>query len=185
MTAGKDDRLMVAVLGRRRFLAVVVGDILTAPFSLQAQPAGKVWRIGVLLLEPEAVSPEAERGPSGRLPRPRLRLGPQSHARVSVGRGKARPPRRRRVGSRQGACWAWWRASRGPGANLTGFPPGSRAERQASRDTPGGGVESDAGGRPGEFTESGARGRPQGSAYRTRSAADRALRGPRRTRWSS
>jgi putative tryptophan/tyrosine transport system substrate-binding protein len=57
VSAGKADRLMAAVLGRRRFLAVVAGGILTAPFSLQAQPAGKVWRIGVLLLEPEAVSP--------------------------------------------------------------------------------------------------------------------------------
>ena len=35
-------------LGRRRFMAVVTGGLLAAPLAAEAQPAGKMWRIGVL-----------------------------------------------------------------------------------------------------------------------------------------
>jgi putative ABC transport system substrate-binding protein len=33
---------------RRAFMAVIAGGLLAAPVAAQAQPAGKVWRIGVL-----------------------------------------------------------------------------------------------------------------------------------------
>ena len=33
---------------RRTFLAMVPGSLLAAPRVVEAQPAGKVWRIGVL-----------------------------------------------------------------------------------------------------------------------------------------
>ena len=35
-------------LGRRRFMAALAGTLLAAPLAAQAQPAGKVWRIGFL-----------------------------------------------------------------------------------------------------------------------------------------
>ena len=35
-------------LARRRFLALVSGGLLAAPLPAQAQPAGNVWRIGLV-----------------------------------------------------------------------------------------------------------------------------------------
>src|SRR5262245_64644127 len=35
-------------LGRRRFIAAVAGGIIAAPLAAQAQPASKVYRIGIL-----------------------------------------------------------------------------------------------------------------------------------------
>jgi putative ABC transport system substrate-binding protein len=35
-------------LARRRFLALVSGGLLAAPLAAQAQPAGNVWRIGLV-----------------------------------------------------------------------------------------------------------------------------------------
>jgi putative ABC transport system substrate-binding protein len=35
-------------MNRRAFLSAVTGGLLTAPLAVEAQPAGKMWRIGVL-----------------------------------------------------------------------------------------------------------------------------------------
>ena len=40
-------------LGRRRFLALVSGGLLAAPLAAEAQPAGRVYRIGYLSLQRE------------------------------------------------------------------------------------------------------------------------------------
>ena len=34
---------------RRTFLAMIPGSLLAAPRAAEAQPAGKVWRIGLLV----------------------------------------------------------------------------------------------------------------------------------------
>jgi hypothetical protein len=36
-------------MDRRTFLATVAGGLLAAPLAAEAQPAGKVYRIGVLM----------------------------------------------------------------------------------------------------------------------------------------
>jgi hypothetical protein len=33
---------------RRRFIEVIAGGLLAAPLAVEAQQAGKVWRIGIL-----------------------------------------------------------------------------------------------------------------------------------------
>jgi putative ABC transport system substrate-binding protein len=39
-------------LERRRFMVVIAGGLLAAPFAVQAQQVGKVWRIGLLVSGP-------------------------------------------------------------------------------------------------------------------------------------
>jgi putative tryptophan/tyrosine transport system substrate-binding protein len=48
------------MMERRTFLAMVPGSLLAAPFAVEAQQAGKVWRIGVLAGSPPT-TPEAAR----------------------------------------------------------------------------------------------------------------------------
>src|SRR5262245_52982338 len=42
----------LTALGRRRFMAAIVGGILAAPLTTQAQQASKVYRIGLLATRP-------------------------------------------------------------------------------------------------------------------------------------
>ena len=35
-------------MNRRRFLMLTAGTVLAVPLAAEAQPAGRVWRIGVL-----------------------------------------------------------------------------------------------------------------------------------------
>jgi len=48
-------------MDRRRFLLTSLAGVLAAPRAAGAQQAGKVWRIGYLLLAPLAENPSAER----------------------------------------------------------------------------------------------------------------------------
>jgi putative ABC transport system substrate-binding protein len=51
------------VIDRRAFLGTLTGGLLAAPLGAEAQPAGKVWRIGVLAysaLPPDPVEAEAQ-----------------------------------------------------------------------------------------------------------------------------
>src|SRR5262249_57202316 len=46
---------------RRTFMAMIAGGFLAAPLAAEAQPAGKVWRIG--FLHPGSSSPANLKGP--------------------------------------------------------------------------------------------------------------------------
>ena len=78
---------MTSVMDRRAFVAGALG-LLAAPLAAEAQPAGKVSRIGYLRSPSPARVPLA-RGASARASRARLRRGAEHHFRVPMGRGQS------------------------------------------------------------------------------------------------
>ena len=56
--APKSIAALAGPMERRTFISVVFGGLLAAPVAAEAQPAGRVWRVGFLFYGPPGPSPE-------------------------------------------------------------------------------------------------------------------------------
>ena len=101
-------------MDRRAFIGTLAGGLLAAPLAAEAQPAGKLWRIGVFLFGPKTadiVGPAPPNAYAAALVRGLRELGYVygqhfvTEARTAEGRPersiaqRSRPPARRGPGS--------------------------------------------------------------------------------------